>query len=396
MPTATWRTLNASDLPLVPQLLTLMETVVEPMLTTVQTAAEVARDALGVLSSILDSVADPTEIARDAIDALIRALIENRAGVLIIKPQYNVNVGNRGLDGFCRILDDALNDTGDPNRPAFEPGDESTGVVFLVSAPTFADIADIAELFQRLFGDDWQELIDLARALPGTVFPQRHVQGTGIVSALTDDDPRSYFIDTTKQVVGTTRKLLVGHRVTFVTGRNTGLESRIVEHEPVTGVIQLAPALPADLRVGDTYLTHYMRSSQPPDWRSRRVIDIFPPLAAVTELLARVRDSIGPQTRALSVLSKIVDIIDRKVALLQAIIEEIQELIDLLQALGEVTNVSMLPVPPQQLGNYGFMLAVRDAENPPPIADDSVVMGIVIYGGTGLSSPLGAILGPVF
>lgn len=390
---ATWQTLNASDLPLVPQLLAVLEQI-EPVLTGLRTAAEIASTGLSALSNILDAIEDPTAIVRAAIDALIRALVENRAGVLIVKPQFRT--GGRGLDGFCSTLEAALSDPGDLNRPRFAAGDESTGVIFLVGAPSFAELGVLAELFARLFGNDWQELIDLARALPGTFYPQRRVLGTGIVSALTEQDPHLEFIDSGTIVQGQSRPLLNGHRVTFVTGRNRGLGTRITQHVPGTGTLTLSPALPAEVRVGDTYITHHVRSSQPPDWHSRRVIDVFPPLAAVTDLLARLRDSIGPQTRALGVISRIVDILERKVALLNAIAAQVQSLINLLQALGEVTNVSMLPVAPQALGNFGFLRAVRDAANPPPLADNSVVLGVVVYGGTGLASPLGSILGPVF
>lgn len=392
---ATWSVINASDLPIVSQLLDLLQQV-EPVLEGMRIAADTAGDVIGALSAILANLTDPTAALRAAIDAVIHALIENRIGVLLIQPTLQVNYPS-GLDGFVRILERSLNDPSDPYRPQFAAGDESTGVVFLATAPSFAELVTIAELFQRLFGDRWQHLIDLARSLPGAIAPVRRVQGSGIVTALVDDaDDHSVFIDSTKAVTDRpSLRLLNAHRITWVSGRNAGLESLIESFEPSTGTITLSPSMPAAIKVGDAFVTFHERPAQPPDWRSVRVIDVFPPLAAVTGLLARVRDSIGPQTRALGILAEIARMLQRKAFLIEQIAAQIQELIGVLAALGELTNISMLPVPPQLFGNAGFVEAIRDAENPPQVDDDAYVMGIVLYGGTGVTSALSAILGPV-
>jgi len=394
---ATWLTIDGDDLPLIPLLEQIFGTL-DPLLNSAAAAAQTAATALEVIETLIGVVGDPNELVRQAINALIQDLITNQVNVLLIKPTFLTDQGNRGLAGFGRIIQDALTDQGDINRPNFGANDTSGGVVIAVFAPSFQDLVPLAQAFQSLFGDGWREFIDYVNSLPGERPPFNLVGATGTVTSLVEGaDPSSTFIDADlADLQNNTGSQWNGYRIDGFNGRNAGQSAIVNFFNPFDGRFFLDPGFSNDLEVGDAYVLNYIPQSKPPDWYTKRVIDVFPPLALAVDALARVRDQIpnagGPLQDALNVLSRLINLLQAKVALIQNIIGQIQTIVALLQQLGNVTNLNVLPIPPQNFGDVGFITEFFRAQNPPPVAADSVALGLVLYGGSGIYGTLQQIL----
>ena len=67
-------------------------------------------------------------------------------------------------------------------------------------------------------------------------------------------------------------------------------------------------------------------------------------------------------------------------------IDQLQEVIDVLTAIGEIANINVLPVTFETGGNGRFIQEFEQAGNKPPVDDDNVSLGVVLYGGAGLSA----------
>ncbi len=389
--TSTWTTINGDDLPLVSELLSALS-VVEPALETAETAAETASTVLTVISDLLGLIQDPTDLIKALINELINDLLNNSVSLLVFKPTRIAGEPDLGVEGFVRVLRRALEDTGDWQRPVFPPGDTSSGLVFLLSAPSFQELADIVETVQLLFGDRWQDIIDLARSLPGNPVPHSRIDAVGTVTALDSSrDPRTSWIDA-NQILPSDLDIYRGQRVTAFSGANIGTYSRVATFDPRVGLFTVNPSFPHPMAVGDTYFLTYTKAASPPDWQTVRIIDAVPPIGRVAQGLALLRDSISPLGQpftAIAIVRRMVDLLNRRVALLQRLIDQIQDFIDLLQSLGQVTNLNMLFVPPQDLGNVGFIREIYMADNRPPIAADAFIAGMVLYGGSAFAGLMG-------
>lgn len=394
---ATWLTIDGDDLPLVSKL----EDVIGQLEGPLQVAANIAATTQSVLTTLGDLIdaVDVNAALRALIDALIQDLIANQVNVLLIKPTFLVNnQGSGGVGGFGRIIQDALTDQGDLNRPNFGPGDSSGGVVICAFAPSFAELLPLAEAFQSLFGDGWQEFIDYVNSLPGDYPPYSYIAASGVVTSLVPGgDSRRTFIDADKiAAAGTIGSQYERMRIDMITGLNAGRSAKVRIVNPLTGQFYLDPGFIYDLGVGDAYVLNYTVRSTPPDWYTKRVIDVFPPLAEAVEALARLRDQIprvgGPLQDAVNVIGKLIDLLQRKVALIQGIIGQLQQLVAILQQIGDLANINILPIPPQNYGDVGFINEFFTASNPPPVADNAVSLGIVIYGGSGVYGTLQQIL----
>lgn len=384
---ATWVTLNGDDLPIIPELESLFSQA-KPAVEALALAADGAKTALNILSAItLNVPPDPNALIKQAINNLILDIINTGVSCLLVKPTFSTGNNYRGLDGFGRVLKDSLYDYGDLQRPAFNVGDTSGGVIFTIHAPSFAELAPLAENFQKLFGEGWNELIDYVKNLPGRATPHVRVESTGIVESIPlGADRRKTFIDQTQVAGGITKNGLdpyKGQRVVAVSGRNVGLSARIESYDSATGRFELNPGFRFDLEAGDLYLISFNTDPRPPDWYTVRAVDVVPPISLATEALARVRDSI-PSSSASDALAELIALMDRKVALFDQIVALIDEILTNLSNLGDVTNINMLPIPPQGFGNDGFLNEYWNADNAPDIANNDVTMGLVVYGGSGV------------
>jgi len=404
---ATWATLDGNDIPILQEIAnTINDPAIQQGFNALITALQAANTALSAVEAVLvivDAIVgqDPTVVVVALIDALINDIIEQRAGVLYVKPTINTfNVRYRGYAGFGRLLKDSLNDRADLERPQFAINDASGGVVFLISAPTFQELQNAIALFQQLFGDEWSDVIDFINALPGLTVPRTRIDVSGTVTAIPEGaDPRFAFTDSGK-IAPNGSDLFAGQRIQFLTGLNTGVSRRAEAFSSQTGVFRLNPGFPNDIAVGDLYLTAQIPSgSTPPDWRSKLLIEVFPILGEAVAALARIRDQIPSGAGLAAALARVIDLLQRKINLLQRILVELQALVqriaDITTLLSQV-NVNVLPVPIQQGGNIGFINEFSRANNKPNIADDAVTAGVVVYGGSGLVGTLTLLLTPLF
>lgn len=388
-----WRTLDADRMPIVTSLATAASLVQGP-LNGIIAATDAVAATLLIVENLMAAVgSDPTSAIRGAIDVVITDIVESRVSVLIVKPKLNVVV--RGYDGFGRLLEDTLVDAADVHRPQFDFGDTVTGFIAMASAPSFLELAPVAELFQTIFLGGWEEIVDAARALPGAIYPQRTVNTAGIVTGVLDDeDPRSTFVDR-----GAIRRGIVdpfsGRRLRMITGRNANITTTIRSFDSTTGVFRVEP-FPGDVRQGDAYVTMYGRAGLAPDWRSVRLLEVFPPIGHLVSALAQLRDAIGPQRRTAAILGMILDMLQRKAAFLQEAMARVQSAVDQLENLEKLTNISFLPIPPTELGNYGISRAYYDAAAKPVVSPNAAVIAVAVVGGSGLVAPLTTIFGPLF
>ena len=118
----------------------------QPFLIGAKNTANTAAGGLSVLAAIMAGTVDPMATLRADIDALISDLVNAGVFSLVIKPELRNRSGLTGIDGFGRVLKASFSDEGDLNRPQFGTGDDTEGVVFLVSSPSFSELSDIAKL----------------------------------------------------------------------------------------------------------------------------------------------------------------------------------------------------------------------------------------------------------
>ena len=263
---ATWITLaDSRNLPFIVAAEPLLRDL-QPFLTTAKNTANTAAGVLGALAAIMASTSDPMATLRADIDALINDFVNAGVFSLVIKPELRNRSGLTGIDGFGRVLKASFSDEGDLNRPQFGTGDDTEGVVFLVSSPSFQVLSDIAELLQILFGDLWNELI-AAVTSQGNTLPIKRVEGNGAVTELpVGTDPKKVFRDETQAFEFTNGSLdpYRGQRISFLTGRNAGLSSRISSFDMETRTFTMQ-GFRFDLKVGDRYALNFIARSQPPE-----------------------------------------------------------------------------------------------------------------------------------
>src|SRR5690606_3025833 len=134
----------------------------------------------------------------------------------------------------------------------------------------------------------------------------------------------------------------------------------------------------------------YNTQSKPPDWKSYRVVDAVPVTADVVDVLIQVRDAL-PVYGMSTQFKRLKTALEAKAALLSDISASITSLGNAFDQLSAVTGVHMLPIPPQNNGNQGFMREAYGAGNVPPVGPNDYTLGIVLYGGSGVYATLGKI-----
>jgi hypothetical protein len=384
---ATWATLDATTLPFIEPATDALNAL-DPVLGAASTAANVAQTSLLKLSAVAKTLPDPIEALRTLINDLINDLVGTGIFTLVVKPDLRNRSGFTGVDGFGRLLKAAFNDGGDLNRPKFDIGDTSEGIVFLIAAPSFQELSDLAEGLQVLFGGSWQELIDFVNHAEN-VIPHAVVESSGVVTGFpVGADPKKQFQDTTK---GTTSNPsfdpFAGQRLSMLTGRNANLSARIDAYDGSTQTYTMKPPFRYDIEAGDAYTVSYITTPSPPDWQSLRTVDVVPVVAEVTEVLASLRD-ILPATGQQAFLNNLSALLTQKAELFSLLQSQIQDVIDLFDRLGQVPSVSMLTVGGQDLGNDGFVREFFDANNPPVVGKGDFTLGVVLYGGSGVLDTL--------
>lgn len=385
---ATWVTFNANDIPFIEPATDALD-LLDPILEGASAAALVAQVQLQKLSGVIkDFPPDPIEELRKAITALINDLVGTGIFTLVVKPDLRNRSGFVGTDGFGRLIKASFHDEGDLNRPKFDAGDTSEGIVFMITAPSFKELSDLAEGFQVLFGGSWQDLIDFVNHAENVV-PHTVIEATGVVTGIpTGADPKKQFQDTSRGTLSNPAfDPFKGQRVTMLTGRNAGLSARIDAYDASLQTYTLKPPFRYDLEVGDAYVSSFITTPSPPDWQSLRTVDVVPIVADVTEVLASLRDLL-PATGQKALQNSLSALMKEKSALFSRLQAQIADVIALFDRLGEVPSIAMLPVDAQDLGNDGFVREFFDADNPPVVGKGDFTMGIILYGGTGVLDTL--------
>lgn len=385
---ADWQTFDAADMPFIPEATALL-TATEPFLTAAQAVANAARLFLlnPTFQALVLSPPDPMAALRALIDELINDLVNTGVFTLIVKPDLRNRSGLTGIDGFARALKTSLHDQGDLNRPPFVTGDETSGIVFVISAPSFEELSALAESFQRLFGESWKELIDFVAHEENSI-PYTVVEGSGMVTSIpATADPKKVFRDSTQRLfTNASFDPYKGQRIQMLSGRNAGLSAIVGSFNGTTKEFVMDPSFRYDLDVGDAYVLSYVTAPSPPDWQSLRVVDTVPVCAQVTEVLASIRDSI-PAGGTSDFNARLAALLARKADLFGQIASQIQDVIDLFDNL-DATGIHMLTVPVQDLGNEGFIREVFNAGNVPSVGKNDYTMGVVLYGGSGILNVL--------
>lgn len=387
---ATWLELDASSTFPFTEVATPLIEQLELPLNTAANAALVLSNAFGPLISILGAASDPLGTLRTAIDDLIEDLINSGISALVIGPDlFDKPTRNVGTDGFLRTIKQALNDGGDINRPDFKWGDSSGGILFMISAPSFSEISALAETLAILFGPAWTDLIDFVKSAP-IITPHVNYEVTGQVAGIPPGaDGREQFTDASQNHMPTQQGFdpYKGQQITMFSGRNVGITKLVDSFDNKTKVFTLKPGFKYPLEAGDDYALSYVVKSAPPDWATVRMVDIIPPVSAVAEAMAAIRDAlpiIGPA----STMERLIQLLKDKAALFATLASNLTALIDLLNQLTNIPTIAMLSIPPQDGGNQGFMQEAFAASNPPNTGANDYTVGVVLYGGSGVFDTL--------
>ena len=366
---------------------------IEQLKLPINTAADAAlalSTAFDPLLPLLAAASDPLKLLRVAIDNLIEDLINSGISALVVGPDlFDKPTRNVGTDGFLRTVKQALNDGGDINRPDFGWGDSSGGILFMVSAPSFEEIADLAATLAILFGPAWTDLIDFVKSAP-IITPHVNYEVTGQVAGIPPGaDGREKFTDSSQNHMPTQQGFdpYKGQQITMFSGRNVGITKIVSSFDNNTKVFTLKPGFKYPLEKGDDYALSYVVKSAPPDWATVRMVDIIPPVSAVAEVLASIRDAlpiIGPA----STMERLIQLLKDKAVLFATLADNLTALIDLLNQLTNIPTIAMLSIPPQDGGNQGFMQEAFAASNPPDTGVNDYTVGVVLYGGSGVFDTL--------
>ena len=305
---------------------------------------------------------------------------------LVIAPDlFDKPTRNVGTDGYLRVLKAAMNDGGDINRPKFNWGDSSGGVLFMISSPSFEELAALAATLQFLFGPAWTDLIEFVKSAP-IITPHVNYEVTGQVAGIPfGADGRVQFIDASQNHMPTQAGFdpYRGQQITMFTGRNVGITKIVEGFDNRTKVFTLNPGFRYTLETGDDYALSYVVKSSPPDWATVRMVDIIPPVSAVAEAMAAIRDAlpiIGPS----DTMARLQLLLDAKAILFATLANNLTDLINLLDQLKNIPTTAMLPIEPQDGGNQGFIQEAFAATNPPVTGKFDFTMGVVLYGGSGV------------
>lgn len=390
-----WSTLNVAEMPVISEVNDILQQLEGP-LNTVAGAAEAASTALNVILDIPGIFGlgfDPLGALKAELDDLINDLIGFGLYSLIIGPDlFGKATAERGVDGFIRVIKTAMSDAGDVNRPLFDWGDSTGGILFMISAPNLEDLAKLAVGLTALFGPSWTNLAAFVQAKP-IVTPHTRYEATGIVTAIpTGADGRTTFVDSTQNKTMTLASYdpYRGQLITAMGGHNIGRTTRVGSFNNGTKTFNLDPGFRHPVGVGDGYALSSNTQAKPPDWKSYRLTDAVPAVANVIEVLVRVRDSM-PKTGSAAYMERAVALLEQKAQLFSDLADSIQDVITLFDRLSSVESVNMMVIPPQTGGNQGFVNEAFTAPEIPSIEADDYTMGVVLYGNEEVFDALGRI-----
>lgn len=345
---------------------------------------------MGILGPLVAGSVDFLGPVRTQIDNLVNDLVNSGISALIIRPDlYNKASRETGVDGFLRVVKNSLVDQGDINRPEFKWGQDSGGVIFLVSSASHEELAIVAEQLQILFGPAWTDLINFVKANP-VVTPHVNYEVSGEVTGIPEGaDPRVQFIDSSQNHMPTQPGYdpYRGQQISMFTGRNAGITKRVESFDNEGKVFSLKPGFRYPLEIGDGYALSYLTQSKPPDWSTVRMVDIVPPVSAVAEVLAGIRDSI-PVLGPSETVARLTALLQAKSILFTNLANSLTDLLTLLNTLTNIPTIAMLPIEPQDGGNQGFIQEAFAATSPPSIPTFDSTMGVVLYGGSGVYDTL--------
>lgn len=389
---ADWLTVDGDDL--IPDAFETVIATVLPILEAAETTAEVVKAIVDAIADLLD-LPDPAAI----IDELIGDIVNSQVSVLYISPQFSRRDLPGGLSKFGRTMTQAFQDNSDFSRPQFEANDTSGGIIFNLNAPSFAEIAQIISLFSQLFGEGWNSIVNLVAGFPGAELPFFQPDFTGTITALSDTNSiRASFLDSIR-ISPSNIDLFTDRKVKMGTGLNADRLTRISSFDAQTGLFLLDPPFKADLAVGDAYIVSEFKPSRPPDWQSLRLTEVMPPINSLVAVLAAARAQLSPLSLPfgafIRIMKQIQRVLDQKVLTLQLLINQLQELQAVIDALGELTNINVLPIPFGEGGNGRFIQEFQLAGNAPAVDDDNVSIGVVLYGGSGLTNLFTLLFAPL-
>jgi len=380
---ADWVSIDLNSLPFAGEVDSLA-TPIEVALEAAATAADLSSALLsGPLSTLAEVSIDYLGAARGLIDSLIEPLITSGAFALVIRPDlFDKNTAPRGLDGFLRVIKQAMNDPGDTNRPQFSVGSTSSGVIFMLSSPSLDGISSAAVALQSLFGAQWTDLVNFANADPVTV-PVLDIEATGSVTALVPEEaPERAFVDASQSLYSTQPNFdpYKAQQVVAMTGRNIGNFARIESFDNSTKTFRLNPGFRYQMEVGDLYAISRNTKPSPPDWETVRLADAVPVVGDIVEALATARDSMAAYG---SQYDRLRTLLTAKADSYRMLATEIAALSTQLDAFSSIGTISVLPVEPQSGGNNGFIREMFDGGNVPPVGSSDYTIGVVLYGGSG-------------
>lgn len=384
-----WITLDLSNVPFFKQAEDVFQKTLIPLdvLIQVLTVADTVLNVLVKVLSLLDKV-DPTDAIVAVLEALIKSLSDGKVSVLLLKPTDRVQPSTYVI----RTVVDAFDDASDVNRPQFGIGEVCCGFVMYASTPDFSQLEGIVEGFKSLIQSGFKDLTDYLESIRDFTYPDNFLHYTGVVTDLTEDDPKRAFLDSS-QKKDSFFDNLSGRVVEFLTGKNATQQARITAYDWTTGRLDLSEDLKYPLVVGDYYSVFSDAMEAPPDWQSMGLSDALPVFGEVVGFLNQLVHTLrGPLS-----LSKMAAVVTNNLARKIAILDEIKNKMVILQQKLEnfykLSNINLLPIPPQNLGNVGFTASVMYSMNKPPETDSQYVVGAAVCFGEALYPTVSMLMG---
>lgn len=339
-----------------------------PVVSTVSTLTGNVATLASTLSALVIDFIDPIDAATSAfindVAAFVQDLQNTGVSVLVV-PAPRTAAETRGTAEFISEVEKSLFDFGDPNRPTFTPTAIVGGVVVLIGAPSLQGLATVADALGKVL--QLKELRDLQRVLT-TSNPSFSTSLTGSVKgALAAQDipvtSTAGFLPADGAVV-IDKEVITYREVTA-----SEFKGAVFTQNHTAGAL-VRPALLSYI-------------DETPDWSTKRVFELFPPVAAALSALERLTQKLAASVRASAAVTAFAALLSAKASALSALASELSTALTNLTTDFNATGVNVLVIPEGVGGNARFLSELRQATNQPAFSSSAYTAGIVIMGGAG-------------
>lgn len=373
---STWQSKTLAEL-LPPEVAGLVSSA-GPIASTVATLTGNIATLAQTLSALVIDFIDPIEAATAAFIAEVDAFIEdlqNTGVYVLVVPAPRNERGRRGTEGFIRTVQDAMYDTSDPQRPPFNAGAVVGGVVILLGAPTLDGLKNAADSLGKVL--NLKELRDLKRSIEEANPPHATTLTTNVKGKLGFQDI---------PVTSTEGFLPVNGAVK--------IDVEVITYESVTATAFKNALFTANHNAGTAVKPAALSYiGEAPDWRAKRVSELFPPIGVVLSQLDQFVQKIRAAVAASAAISAFANMLAAKATALSDLATALSDAVTSLLTDFNSTGINVLIIPDGVGGNARIVSEMQTSLNKPAFSEDAYTCGIVIMGGAGTTAVLETFFG---